>query len=69
MIAMPVFIVITASYSPDGQRVVTASHKTARLWDAVIVTDKDTREDILLLTELAEAPPVWLWKLSARQRI
>jgi len=59
----------SAQFSPDGQQVVTASHKTARLWDAVIVTDKDTREDILLLAELAEAPPVWLWKLSARQRI
>jgi len=45
----------SAQFSPDGQRVVTASHKTARLWDAVIVTDKDTREDILLFAELAEA--------------
>jgi hypothetical protein len=36
--------------------VVTASNdKTARLWDAVSVTDKDTREDILLLADLAEA--------------
>jgi hypothetical protein len=36
--------------------VVTASNdKTARLWDAASVTDKDTREDILLLADLAEA--------------
>jgi hypothetical protein len=36
--------------------VLTASEdNTALLWDAAIVTDKDTREDILLLAELAEA--------------
>jgi hypothetical protein len=35
--------------------VVTASgDKTARLWDAEIVADKDTTEDVLLLAELAE---------------
>ena len=35
---------------------VTASwDKTARVWDVVIVTDKDTEEDVLLLAELAEA--------------
>ena len=28
---------------------------TARLWDAAIMTDKDARENVLLLTELAEA--------------
>jgi hypothetical protein len=48
--------VTSAQFSPDGQRVVTASFdKTARLWDTAIMTDKDTREDILLLAELAEA--------------
>jgi len=36
--------------------VVTASEDDkARLWDGAIMTDKDTREDVLLLAELAEA--------------
>jgi len=49
-------VVNSAQFSPDGQRVVTASgDKTALLWDVVIVTDKDKREDILLVAELAEA--------------
>src|SRR6266550_2550672 len=47
--------VSSARFGPGGQRVATASGDTARLWDAVIMTDKDTREDILLLAELAEA--------------
>ncbi len=47
--------VYSAHFSPDGQRLVTASGKTARLWDAVIATNKDTTEDILLLAALAEA--------------
>src|SRR5439155_2353246 len=48
--------VTSAQFSPDGQRVVTASFdNTARLWDALIVTDNDTREDILLLAEIVEA--------------
>jgi hypothetical protein len=48
--------VFFAQFSPDGQRVVTDSKDgTARLWDAAIATDKDAREDIFLLAELAEA--------------
>jgi WD40 repeat protein len=46
----------SAQFSPDGQQVVTASEDgTARVWDAMIVTGKDTTEDIRLLAELAEA--------------
>jgi dipeptidyl aminopeptidase/acylaminoacyl peptidase len=46
----------SAQFSLDGRRVVTASADgTARVWHAMIVTDKDAREDIRLLTELAEA--------------
>ena len=45
----------SAQFSPDGQRVVTVSGNMARLWEVLVVTDKDTREDILLLAELAEA--------------
>ena len=49
-------MVNSAHFSPDGQRVVTASwDKTARVRDTMIVTDKDTEADVLLLAELAEA--------------
>lgn len=34
---------------------MTASGDTAQVWDAVTVTDKDIREDILSLAELGEA--------------
>jgi WD40 repeat protein len=46
----------SAQFSPDGQRVVTVSDdETARVWEAVIATDRDTTEDVLLLADLAEA--------------
>jgi hypothetical protein len=47
--------VTSAQFSPDGQRVVTASYdNTARLWDLPAATNKDTKEDISLLSALCE---------------
>src|SRR6266496_4194702 len=59
--------VLSARFSPDGQRVVTASKDgTARLWDAVSVTDNETRKDILLLAELAEATVGVTWETAGQ---
>jgi len=45
-----------AQFSPNGQRVVTASNDaTARLWDVPTISSTDTVEDLLLLADLAEA--------------
>jgi hypothetical protein len=62
--------VFSAQFSPDCQRVATGSaDKTARLWDTVIVTNKDTKEDIFLLAELAEATGGVTWETVARAEI
>ena len=56
-------VITSAQFSPDGQRIVTASlDQTARLWDAATMTDKDTREDILLLAELAQTTAGMTWE-------
>ena len=48
--------VFSAQFSPDGQRVVTASSaKTARVWDIPTITNKDSADDANLLADLAEA--------------
>jgi hypothetical protein len=55
--------VMSAQFSPDGQRVVTASDdNTARVRDTVGLTDKDTTEDILLFAQLAEATAGVVWE-------
>jgi hypothetical protein len=46
----------SAQFSPDGQRVVTASSDyTARVWDIPTITRKDSADDANLLADLAEA--------------
>jgi hypothetical protein len=48
--------VLSAQFSADRQRVVTASRdKTARVWDAPIIRNQDAPDDVLLLADLAEA--------------
>ena len=48
--------VLSAQFSADGQRVVTASRdKTARVWDASTIRNQDAPDDVLLLADLAEA--------------
>ena len=48
--------VYSVQFSPDGQRVVTVSrNNTARLWDVPTLSNEDSREDVLLLADLAEA--------------
>jgi hypothetical protein len=42
--------------------VLASLDKTARLWDAVSLTYKGTKEDILLLAELAEATAGVSWE-------
>jgi hypothetical protein len=48
--------VTSAQFSPDGQRVVTASFdRTARVWDIPTITRKDSADDANSLADLAEA--------------
>jgi hypothetical protein len=48
--------VLSAQFSADGQRVMTASRdKTARVWDAPIIRNQDAPDDVLPLADLAEA--------------
>jgi dipeptidyl aminopeptidase/acylaminoacyl peptidase len=62
--------VFSVQFSPDGQRVVTASaDKAARLWDAVMATKKDTKEDVFLLAELAEATGGVTWETVGQAEI
>jgi hypothetical protein len=46
--------VMSARFSPDGQRVVTASANTARLWDLLAAKPKDEKEELMLLSALSE---------------
>jgi len=48
-------VVSSAQFSPNSQQVATVSGDAVRVWDAAIATGEGTREDILLLAELAEA--------------
>ena len=49
-------VVYFAQFSPDGQRVVTASwDKTARVWDVPTTRNQDAQDGMLLLADLAEA--------------
>jgi WD40 repeat protein len=47
-------MVFLAQFTADSRVLTSSQDETVRMWDAVIVTEKDTREDILLLAELAE---------------
>jgi WD40 repeat protein len=47
-------VVSSAQFSPNSQQVATVSGDAVRVWDAAIATGEGTREDILLLAELAE---------------
>jgi WD40 repeat protein len=48
--------VTSAQFSPDGQRVVTASNDNrAQVWDVPAISSRDATEDVLLLADLAEA--------------
>jgi WD40 repeat protein len=60
----------SAQFSPDGQRVVTASRdNTARLWDVPSMSGKDTAEDLLLFADLAEATANIALQTSSQEEI
>src|ERR1700751_1262063 len=49
-------LVTSAKFSPDGQRVLTAStDNTARLWDFPTTSSKDGADELSLLADLAES--------------
>jgi hypothetical protein len=59
--------VYSAQFSADGQRVVTASvDGTARIWDVPTTRSQDTRDDVLLLADLAEATGGFALKASGQ---